>query len=105
IRVVILPICGSVGGISFQRYFQTYLKILYTSSAEIERMLAMSHLLISFLLTLAFLRLLYSFVHITMTSARTESTSIAIVLDAPMRDIIRILRLMKYLFRAFLSIV
>jgi hypothetical protein len=40
-----------------------------------------------------------------MTSARTESTSIAIVLDAPMADIIRVFTSMKYLFRVFLSVV
>lgn len=76
----VLPIEGSVGGISFQRLSQMYVKISDTSVIEMSSIFEMSQEVISSLIIFDLFRLLNSSTQITIVSARTESKSIASVL-------------------------
>src|SRR5206468_2658888 len=84
----ILPIEGSVEGISTHRLSHIYVKISETSVIEILRIFEISHEIIFCLVILEFFRLLNSSAQMTIVSARTESKSTAsFLLEAKSRVI------------------
>jgi hypothetical protein len=84
----VLPIEGSVGGISFQRLSQMYVKISETSVIEMFSIFEISQEIISSFLTRDLFPLLYSSSQITIVSASTESKSIASVRLEPKSGIV-----------------
>src|SRR5687767_10292781 len=76
----VLPIDGSVEGISFQRLSQMHVNMSETSVIEMSSVFEMSQEIILSLFILELFRLLNSSTQITIVSASTESKSIASVL-------------------------